>query len=97
MTRTAKEDYQARLCRHHKLRVLIGGWWRKANRPPAHDIFLDYDHIPREPRIFLEKYETNPLPQRLSENERTVTSLIACVGLRACPPVWDCCVPLRGI
>ena len=44
-----------RLFRHHKLRVLVGGWWRKANRPAPQDIFLDYDEIPREPRLFLER------------------------------------------
>ena len=44
------------LCRHHKLRVLVGGWWRKSNRPAPQDLFLDYDDIPKEPRLFLERY-----------------------------------------
>ena len=43
------------LCRHHKLRVLVGGWWHKSNRPAPQDIFLDYDEIPKEPRLFLER------------------------------------------
>ncbi len=44
------------LFRHHKLRVLVGGWWRKSNRPAPQDLFLDYDKIPKEPRMFLERY-----------------------------------------
>lgn len=42
--------------------MLVGGWWRKTNRPPPHHLFLDYDKIPREPRLFLERYSTRLLP-----------------------------------
>ncbi|BDA43045.1 probable Sn1-specific diacylglycerol lipase alpha [Coccomyxa sp. Obi] len=42
--------------RHHKLRVLIGGWWRKENRPPPQHLFCEYEEIPLEARVFLEKY-----------------------------------------
>ncbi len=54
--------------RHHKLRVLVGGWWRKSNRPGPQDLFLDYNEIPKEPRLFLERYVLNEayLLQQLS-------------------------------
>ena len=35
--------------------MLVGGWWRKSNRPQPQHLFLDYDQIPREPRLFLER------------------------------------------
>lgn len=35
--------------------MLIGGWWRKENRPPPQHLFCEYEEIPLEARVFLEK------------------------------------------
>ncbi|KAK9821582.1 hypothetical protein WJX81_008445 [Elliptochloris bilobata] len=42
--------------RYHKLRVLLGGWWRKENRPPSDRLFRPYKELPPEARDFLVKY-----------------------------------------
>lgn len=45
----------ARLRRYHKLRVLLGGFWRKENRPPSDRLFRPYKDLPEEARDFLVK------------------------------------------
>ena len=43
-------------CRHPKLKVLLGGWWRRKARPPPSALFHAYEDIPDEPREFIRKY-----------------------------------------
>ena len=35
--------------------MLVGGWWRKENRPASHHIFHDYDDVPPEALRFLQQ------------------------------------------
>ncbi|KAK9811146.1 hypothetical protein WJX73_006499 [Symbiochloris irregularis] len=43
-------------CKHHKLRLLAGRWWRKGNRPPPEHLFCSYGAIPEECRALLLRY-----------------------------------------
>lgn len=43
------------LRRYHKLRVLLGGFWHKENRPPSERLFRPYKDLPEEARDFLVK------------------------------------------
>ena len=56
-TRTGLPDAQwlVGLRRYHKLRVLLGGFWRKENRPPSERLFRPYKDLPAEARDFLVK------------------------------------------
>lgn len=54
----AHQGRAARLRRYHKLRVLLGGFWRKENRPPSERLFRPYKDLPEEAREFLVKYAT---------------------------------------
>ena len=54
------QEGAARLRRYHKLRVLLGGWWRKENRPPSDRLFRPYKDLPDEARDFLVKCASPP-------------------------------------
>jgi hypothetical protein len=53
------------VCRHNKIRVLLGGWWRKEARPPPAKLFYAYSELPEESREFLERCELFSLPCKL--------------------------------
>ena len=77
------------LSRHHKLRVLVGGWWRKSNRPPPQHMFLEYENIPREPREFLERCAVADVPPCMfldAPHQRLCTQSVLAVPNLHLPP-----------
>jgi len=75
--------------RYHKLRVLVGGFWRKENRPPSDHLFRPYADLPQEARDFLVKCAPRPRapapPARAPYGERPIPYTIPYTR-RACSP-----------